>query len=137
MTWRAFILIGEVEMLRHTAPIKMLSALTFIALLLFADAAFGQEAPLNKLAAAAAEPTANKSENKAAAGETRRRDLQIEVESLRAENAAVRELLQKMADQQKALSEQVDRLQRKLDANLDGTAQTRISTPAQTRDAAS
>src|ERR1051325_6606855 len=105
-------------MLRHTAPIKMLSALTFVALLLFADAAFGQEAQLNKLAAAAAEPTPNKTENKAAAGETRRSDLQTEVERLKAENAAVRELLQKMADQQKGLAEQVDRLQRKLDANM-------------------
>src|SRR5438034_1354714 len=43
-------------------------------------------------------------------------DVKSEIESLRAENAAVRELLRGMEAQQKALIEQVDRLQRRLDA---------------------
>jgi hypothetical protein len=42
-------------------------------------------------------------------------DLKSEIETLKAENAVVRELLRKMEDQQKALLDQVDRLQRRLD----------------------
>lgn len=42
-------------------------------------------------------------------------DLKNEIDGLRAENAAVREVLLKMQEQQKALLEQVDRLQRRLD----------------------
>jgi len=42
-------------------------------------------------------------------------DLQGEVLTLKAENAVVRELLRKMEEQQRALLEQVDRLQRRLD----------------------
>src|SRR6185503_5355785 len=41
--------------------------------------------------------------------------LKSEVETLKAENATVRELLRRLEDQQKALLEQVDRLQRRLD----------------------
>jgi hypothetical protein len=40
-----------------------------------------------------------------------------EIESLKAENAVVRELLHRMEEQQKALLEQVDRLQRRLDGS--------------------
>src|SRR5580765_4198301 len=43
------------------------------------------------------------------------KDLQSEIEAVKTENAAVRELLRKMAEQQKMLLEQVDRLQRRLD----------------------
>src|SRR5262245_10162617 len=43
-------------------------------------------------------------------------DLQSEVDALKSENAAVRELLRKMEAQQKTLLEQVDRLQRRLDS---------------------
>ncbi len=46
-------------------------------------------------------------------------DLKDEIEAVKAENAAVRELLRKMEEQQKTLLEQVDRLQRRLDG---GTA---------------
>jgi hypothetical protein len=42
-------------------------------------------------------------------------ELNREIESLKADNAVVRELLRKMEEQQKALLEQVDRLQRRLD----------------------
>ena len=54
-------------------------------------------------------------ENKLSAPEPRPNDLQSEVETLKAENAAVRELLRKMEEQQKVLLEQVDRLQRRFD----------------------
>jgi hypothetical protein len=46
-------------------------------------------------------------------------DLKDEIEAVKAENAAVRELLRRMEEQQKTLLEQVDRLQRRLDG---GTA---------------
>jgi hypothetical protein len=55
------------------------------------------------------------SENKVAAEELRPGDLKSEVDNLKAENAVVRELLRKMEEQQRALLEQVDRLQRRLD----------------------
>jgi len=45
------------------------------------------------------------------------KDLQSEIEAVKTENAAVRELLRKMAEQQKMLLEQVDRLQRRLDGS--------------------
>jgi hypothetical protein len=47
--------------------------------------------------------------------ESRLTDWKSELDTLKAENAAVRELLRNMAEQQKALLEQVDRLQRRLD----------------------
>jgi hypothetical protein len=43
-------------------------------------------------------------------------DLKNEVDALKAENADVRELLRRMEEQQKVLLQQVDRLQRRLDA---------------------
>ncbi len=66
----------------------------------------------------ASEPKPGSSENKVAADEPKRKDLQSEVEAMKAENAAVRELLRKMEEQQKALLEQVDRLQRRLDGGV-------------------
>ena len=55
-------------------------------------------------------------EKKASVTDTPSSDLQTEVNSLKAENAAVRELLKQMAEQQKNLLEQVDRLQKRLDS---------------------
>jgi hypothetical protein len=72
-------------MLRHPAHIRLFAALLWISATLFAGSAFAQS------------------------------DLKGEVDSLKAENAAVRELLRKMEEQQRALLEQVDRLQRRLD----------------------
>lgn len=50
-------------------------------------------------------------------------DVQNEIATLKAENAAVRELLRKMEEQQKALLEQFDRLQRRLDGTATADAQ--------------
>jgi len=72
--------------------------------------------PENKVAAS--EPKPGMAENKVASDEPKK-DLQSEVDAVKAENAAVRELLRKMEEQQKTLLEQVDRLQRRLDG---GTA---------------
>jgi hypothetical protein len=67
---------------------------------------------------AAAEPNASSAENKvAAADKSKGDDLKDEIDAVKAENAAVRELLRQMAEQQKTLLDQVDRLQRRLDGN--------------------
>jgi len=71
----------------------------------------------NKSAASEAKP--GTAENKVVPDEPKPKDLQSEVDAVKAENAAVRELLRKMEEQQKTLLEQVDRLQRRLDG---GTA---------------
>src|SRR5205085_1725128 len=55
-------------------------------------------------------------------------DVQGEVAALKAENAAVRDLLRQMADQQKVLLDQVDRLQRRLDA-LSTTTPAGVAAP--------
>jgi hypothetical protein len=102
--------------------------------LLVASPAFAQSLPTQptNLTAASQEPRLNKTEpeptpdkeKKVATDEARRGDLQNEVEALKAENAAVRDLLGKMTEQQQKLLEQVDRLQRRLDANTQTSAQT-------------
>ena len=50
-----------------------------------------------------------------AAEDPKPKNVQSEIEALKTENAAVRELLRKMEEQQKLLLEQVSRLQRRLD----------------------
>ena len=50
-------------------------------------------------------------------------DLKTEVEALKAENAAVREMLRKMEDQQRALLDQLERLNRR----IDGVAATAVA----------
>ena len=119
-------------MFRRATYIKLFLGLTFIPATLFASSAFGQspsaltdtkqkdvattpESRTNKSEVSPSEPAANTPEKKIAVDEPRRTYLQTEVDNLKAENAAVRDLLQKMAEQQKALLEQVNRLQRRLD----------------------
>ncbi len=129
-------------MLGSTVCIKLYIALAITSLMVFAPSALCQSPstlPLIKQkeavtslvtqstrADAAADPTPEKADDKARSDAPRRSDLQTEVDSLKAENAAVRELLQKMAEQQKTLLEQVDRLQRRLDG-----ANAQPSRPAQ------
>jgi hypothetical protein len=64
---------------------------------------------------ASAEPKPDSARNKVATDEPKPNDLKDEIEAVKAENAAVRELLLKMAEQQKILLEQVNSLQRRLD----------------------
>ena len=104
----------------HCAHIKPLAALmlTTVALFLgFTGSAFGQSSTSrldNKSKdLPTAEPKPVKPDN--ASEIPRPKDLQSEVDALKAENAAVRELLRRMEEQQKTLLEQVDRLQRRLD----------------------
>jgi len=85
--------------------------------------------------ASTAEPNAGSSETKGtaekpAADKPKRDDLKDEIEAVKAENAAVRELLHKMAEQQKTLLETVERLQRRLDGGSTTDASIAGKTPA-------
>src|SRR4030095_4453868 len=117
------------------SSIKLLFALALTSVTLFPTSAFGQspatpsnnstdkriaaaqeprlENPGNKVAASETKPAS--AENKVAVDEPKPKDVKDEIESVKAENAAVRELLRKMEEQQKTLLEQVARLQRRLD----------------------
>ena len=87
-------------MLRLCAYIKLIVAL----MLALASCAYGQATPQDKQQKeVASESKPGGPENKA--DEPKPKDLQSEVETLKAENAAVRELLRKMAEQQKTLSD--------------------------------
>ena len=97
----------------HRAWIKLLVVSALTSVVLFTTSAFGQ--------APAIRP--NSTENRIAADEPKPKDLQSEVDAVKAENAVVRELLRKMEEQQKALLERLDRLQRR----LDGSAPTDVS----------
>jgi hypothetical protein len=92
-------------MLRHPAHIKLFVALMLTSVTLSASSAFAQSQ--------ATRPDSR--QNDVAAEDPPPNYLKSEVDTLKAENAVVRELLRKMEEQQKALVEQVDRLQRRLD----------------------
>jgi hypothetical protein len=106
----------------NRAYIKLLVAL---ALALFTTSASGQS-PANKPnstekgienKAIAAGPKTGTAENNVSSDEPRKKNLQNEIDAVRAENAAVRELLRQMEQQQKILVERVAALQRRLDRN--------------------
>ncbi len=137
-------------MLRHRAHIRFLVPVMLTSVTLFAGSAFGQSpaarqesqrkdvdtARASRSAAPAvtpAEPSPNTADNKVAAEEPRPNDLKGEVDTLKAENAAVRELLRKMEEQQKALLEQVDRLQQRLDGTASANAQPAAQTQGSTQ----
>ena len=82
-------------MFRSAVHIKLLFALMFSSVTLSTSSAFAQ--------------------SQESRPDTRLDHVKSEVDTLKAENAAVRELLRKMEEQQKALLEQVDRMQRRLD----------------------
>jgi hypothetical protein len=82
-------------MLRHRAHIAPVIALLCTSVTLLAGSASAQ----------ATRPESEQTEV----------DLKTQVDTLKAENAVVRELLRRMAEQQQELSQQVDRLQRRLD----------------------
>jgi hypothetical protein len=92
-------------MLGHPAHIRLFVALMLTSVTLSASSAFAQSQ--------ATRPDSR--QNDVAAEDPPRNYLKSEVDTLKAENAVVRELLRKMEEQQKVLQEQVDRLQRRLD----------------------
>src|SRR6266850_7915794 len=124
-----FVMISRSSFMQFTHRIykKLLVALALTSVTLFAGSAYGQtptprsNSPQKEVAAA--EPKPGKPDNKVAAQEPRSNDLNSDIEAVKAENVAVRELLRKMEEQQKALLEQVDRLQRRLDSPATANAQ--------------
>jgi hypothetical protein len=98
------------------AFIRTSVALALTSVPFFTTAASGQS-PAGRPArtAAVSEPKTGSSENRVAAEDPTTKNLQSEIEAVRTENAAVRELLRRMEAQQKILLEQVERLQRRLD----------------------
>jgi len=116
----------------HREYIKLSIVLALTSVVLSSISAFGQSPAINstdkRIAAA---------EKKVAADEPKPKDLQSEVEAMKAENAAVRELLRKMEEQQKTLLEQVDRLERRLAGTAtDSQSNSQPIGPAATADAA-
>ena len=128
-------------MLRRRAFVNLFILVSLIAVTVFAGDVFGQS-PVTRTEAQrevdgahrsglsnseipAAVPKPSPLENKVAADKSAPDELKQEVDSLKAENAAVREQLRRMEDQQKTMLELVDRLQRRLDG-----ATTRDNPPA-------
>ena len=109
-------------MFRHRSDIKLCLAL-ILPSLFFTGSAFAQS-PATSSDSNQREVTVSKPksspENKAAGEQRQSDDLKSQVTALKAENAAVRESLRKMEEQQKLLLQLVERLQQR----LDGTAVT-------------
>ena len=96
---------------------KLLIALILISVTLFSSAAFAQPQttrPDNPQTDAAPAQGTRMSNSEAAAEAPSPDYLMSEIENLKAENSVVRELLRKMEEQQRALLEQVGRLQQQL-----------------------
>ena len=107
------------------AFIKASVALAVTSVTFFPSSASGQSpAARPNSTAAVLEPKPGSAEGR---GHPKPKDLQSEIEAVRTENAAIRELLRKMEEQQKILLEQVNRLQRR----LDGGAATDLSIAGQ------
>lgn len=118
-------------MLVPHASIRLTVTLALTLLTLFTTSASGQSTTTppgnsDKEPVAAQGPSVGNEENKAAEA-PEPKDLQSQMAAVKAENAAFREALRKMEDQQKALLELVDRLERRLDglpiADVSRTAQ--------------
>jgi hypothetical protein len=108
------------------AFIKSSVALALTSVPFFTTSASGQApAPRPNSTVAVSEPKPGSAEGAAQAPKAN--GLQSEIEAVRTENAAIRELLRKMEEQQKILLEQVNRLQRR----LDGDAATDVSIAGQ------
>jgi len=119
------------------ASIWITVALTLTSATLFVTSAYGQSPATppgshdNEVAAAQAS-LFSKPEKKFLPEKPRPIDLEDEVAAVIADNAAVREQLRKMEEQQKTLLELVDRLERR----LDGSTVAEVSPPAQPPDPA-
>jgi hypothetical protein len=108
-------------MLIHRMYKNILVTLALISITLSASSAFGQASTppseTRQKQVGASEPKAIKPDIKVSTEEPKSNDVKDDIETMKAENVAVREVLRKMEEQQKLLLDQVDRLQRRLDAN--------------------
>src|SRR5215216_7088687 len=119
-------------MLANCVSIRLKVTLVLTALTFFTTSANGQSTPIragnsDKPTIAAQGPRPVNQENKVADDPPKPSDLESQVAAAKAENEAFRESLRKMEEQQKALLEMFDRLQRKLDGvaivDVSGSAQ--------------
>ena len=117
-------------MLAHCASIRLTLALTALTLLTTSASGQSTTRPTNsdKETAATQGPRIANQENKSDIdAPPKPNDLESQVSAVKAENAAFREALRKMEEQQKTLLEMVERLQKKLDdtatANVQVTGQ--------------
>ena len=108
-------------MLRRRTYVRLLIALAYASVTLFTTSAYGQSpaqaASPNNDVPAAQGPRLSNPEKKVVGEGRRPDDLESDVAAVKAENAAVREQLRKMEEQQKALLELVERLQQRLDGH--------------------
>jgi hypothetical protein len=123
-------------MLRWRAYVRLAIALVFTSITLFTTSVYGQSPskranPNNRIAATQG-PSSSNPEKTVAADGSKPSDLENDVAAVKAENAAVREQLRKMEENQKALLELVDGLQKR----LDGLPVADVSRTAQPADAA-
>ncbi len=124
-------------MIIRGASIRLTVALALTSVTLFVTSAYGQSPATppgshdNEVAAAQAS-LFSKPEKKFLPEKPRPIDLEDEVAAVIADNAAVREQLRKMEEQQKTLLELVDRLERR----LDGSTVAEVLPPAQPPDPA-
>ena len=107
-------------MLAHRTSIKLRVAMALTAVTLLTTSASGQSTTTrpgnsDKETVAAQGSRSGNLESKVAVEAPNPSDLESQVAAVKAENAAFRELLRRMEEQQKALLEMVDRLQRKMD----------------------
>lgn len=109
---------------------KFLVILTLGSVTLYPHSVFGQSSPSRsdqQREGSTSDAKPGRPENKVAAEEPRPNEVLNELSALKADNAAFREVLRKMEEQQKALLEQVDRLTKRLDAT---TAEAQVNAPA-------
>src|ERR1044072_5635544 len=106
-------------MLRRRAYVKLTIALAYTSAMLLTTSAYGQSpatpssTPRHDVAATQAPQLSNP--EKKVGESSRTSELENDVAAMKAENAAVREQLRKMEEQQKTLLELVDTMRRKLD----------------------
>jgi hypothetical protein len=106
----------------HRASIRLTLTLALTSVTLFVISANGQSTTsrpvnLDKETVTVEGARLVNPENKVATDAAKPNDLESQIAAMKAENAAFRELLTKMQEQQKALLEMVDRLQRKIDGS--------------------
>ena len=101
---------------RHSVVLSLTSVMWF-ATSAYGQAFVPQPSSPDKQVAAAQGPRLINAEKKIADEGPRPSDLENEVAAVKADNAAVREQLRKMEEQQRTLLEMVDRLQRRLDGS--------------------
>ncbi len=101
------------------AFIRASVALALTAVTCFTTSAFGQSpVPRPDSTGAVSTPEPSSAEGGVAAQDSKPKDQQSEIDAVKTENLALRDLLRKIEEQQKILLEQIDRLQRRVDGGV-------------------